>query len=134
MSSDASPGPEVDAAEDLFRCITTPDWWVSEEGRPSSAAFKQPDFSTDVASLAGSPAYTLARFPPGCGLVSFNYGTARGIGFLARVEPDPDHPDNHAHANVYNNLPSGAGRKKMAQKLVEAIMAARGILVQPSFA
>ena len=39
--SDASPGPEVDSTDNLFRCITTPDWWVSEEGRPSSAAFKQ---------------------------------------------------------------------------------------------
>lgn len=134
MSGEASPGPEVDEAENLFRCITTPDWWVADEGRPSSAAFKQPDFSTDMKSVAVTPDYTLARFPSGCGLVSFNYGTAKGIAFIAREEPDPDHPDNLAHANVYNNLPTGNGRKKMAQRLVDAIVAAGGVLVVPNFA
>src|SRR5947208_558420 len=99
MSSPASPTAEVDPREDLYRCITTPDWWVEEENRPSSAAFKQPDFSTDVASLAGSPDYTLSRFAQGCGLVSFNYGEAKAIGFIARVEADPNFPENKAHAN-----------------------------------
>lgn len=87
--SDASPGPEVDPTENLFRCITTNDWWVAEEGRPSSAAFKQPDFSTDMESIAKTPEYTLRRFPAGCGLVAFNYGTAKAIGFVARQEGDP---------------------------------------------
>ena len=44
-------GPLVDASEDLFRCITTRDWWVSEAGRPSSAAFDEPKFSVNIASL-----------------------------------------------------------------------------------
>jgi len=131
--SDASPGLEVDQVDDLFRCITTPDWWVAEEGRPSSAAFKQPNFSADMASVAKTPEHTLQRFPGGCGLVSFNYGSAKGIGFIARREPDPEHPENLAHANVYNLVTSGNGRKKMAQKLVEAVVASGGILVRPSF-
>lgn len=59
MSDTATPRSEVDSKEDLYRCITTPDWWVAEEKRPSSAAFKQPVFSTDVASLAGSIDHTL---------------------------------------------------------------------------
>jgi hypothetical protein len=134
MSNGELPGPEVDPKEDLYRCITTPDWWVSEASRPSSAAFKQPDFSTDMASIARSPEYTLRRFPPGCGLVSFNYAEAKKIGFVARIEPDPDYPDNHAHANVYNSATSGNARKKMAQKLVETIMKNGGVLVPPSFA
>ena len=54
--------------------------------------------------------------------------------FVARIEPDPDHPDNHAHANVYNSVTSGTGRKKMAQRLVQAIVDAAGVLVPPSFA
>lgn len=118
MSGSSSPGPEVDETEDLYRCITTPAWWVAAEQRPSSAAFKQADFSTDVASLAGSPAYTLKRFPVGCGLVSFNYGDAKAIGFIARLEPDPDYPDNQAHANVYN-ASNPSKRKMMAQKLAQ---------------
>jgi hypothetical protein len=111
-----SPGPKVDDTEDLYRGITTPDWWVADEGRPSSAAFKHPDFSVDIASLAGSPAHTLGHLPPGSGVVAFNCGIAHGIGFEVRQEPDPDHPDNHAHANVYNPA-SPNQRKKMAQRL-----------------
>jgi hypothetical protein len=110
-------GPPVDAAEDLFRGITTEDWWVAEEGRPSSAAFRHPDFSTDVVSLAGTPAFTLGHLPPGSGLVRFNCGAARAIGFDARLEADPENPGNHAHANVYS-LHSTSQRKKAAQKLV----------------
>jgi hypothetical protein len=132
--SDASPGPGVDPADNLFRCITTNDWWVPEQGRPSSAAFKQPDFSIDMESVARTPEYTLRRFPAGCGLVSINYGTAKAIGFVARKEVDPEFPDNLAHANVYNSVTSGNVRKKMAQRLVDAIIAAGGILVRPSFA
>ena len=118
MSTASSPGQEVDTKEDLYRCLTTMDWWVAEEGTPSSAAFKQPEFSTDVVSLAGSPEYTLSRFPAGCGLILFNYGDAKGLGFAARLELDPEFPENKAHANVYNpNVPSK--RKTMAQKLAQ---------------
>jgi hypothetical protein len=55
-----------------------------------------------MASIAGSPQYTLDRFPRGSGLVSFNYGGAKVIGFIARIEADPEYPENKAHANVYN--------------------------------
>jgi len=109
-------GPQVDAAEDLFRGITTEAWWVVEKGRPSSAAFRHPDFSTDVVSMAQTPAFTLAHLPPGSGLVQFNCGAARAIDFDARLEPDPENPENHAHANVYS-LHSTSQRKKAAQRL-----------------
>lgn len=120
MSSAASPGPEVDISDYLNRCLTTPDWWVGEENRPSSAAFKQPDFSTDMASIAKTAEYTLSRFPAGYGLVSFGYGAAKTIGFFARQEVDLAFPDNRAHANVYNPHQSSSKRKTMAQKLAQS--------------
>lgn len=134
MSESAAPGPEVNVNEDLYRCITTPAWWVAEENRPSSAAFKQPDFSTDIVSIAGTPDYTLSRFPSGCGLVLFNYGNTKTIGFIARQELDPAHPENLAHANVYNGTSSGNKRKTMAQKLVDKIVEKNTIVVVPHFA
>jgi hypothetical protein len=133
MSPPATPGPEVAVTEDLYRCITTPDWWVPEKNRPSSAALKQPDFSTDRVSIAKTPDYTLRRFPPGCGLIQFNYGDAKEIGFIAREEIDPQHPDNLAHANVYNNVQSGNKRKTMAQKLIEKLLEKDGVVVAPTF-
>src|SRR3989442_8476723 len=110
-------GPPVPPEEDLYRGITTPDWWVAEEKRPSSAAFRFPSFSVDVASLAVSPQFTLAHLPAGSGLVSFNCGQARTLGFDGHLEPDPNHVENQAHANVYS-LHSASQRKKMAQRLV----------------
>jgi hypothetical protein len=128
MSSAATPGPEVETADDLYRALTTMDWWVVEENRPSSAAFKQPDFSTVVASLIASWQETLSRFDDGCGVVSFNYGVAKGIGFLARIEPDPENSGNKAHANVYN--PNAANKRKtMAQKLAQKCL----VLQAPTF-
>jgi hypothetical protein len=120
MSTDpaAGPrGPQVAAVEDLYRGITTPAWWVAEEGRPSSAAFRHPDFSTDIVSLAGSPAYTKSHLPAGSGIVQFNCGAARALDFDAREEADPENADNHAHANVYS-LHNTNQRKKAAQRLV----------------
>ena len=86
----SSPGVKVDDKEELYRGITTEAWWVAEEHRPSSAAFKHSEFSVDIASLAESPAHTLGHLPAGSGVVSFNASVAHGIGFEARQEPDPD--------------------------------------------
>ena len=112
-----APGPEVAATEELYRGIPTSAWWVAEENRVSSAAFRHPDFSVDVVALAGSPAYTLAHLPQGSGLVQFNCGAARDIGASALLEPDPEQPENKAHANVYTS-PVTSKRKTIAQKLV----------------
>jgi hypothetical protein len=122
MSDQPSPpqqGPLVADNEDLYRGITSNDWWIPEENRPSSAAFRFPDFSTDVVSLAGSPEYTLAHLPAGSGIAQFNAGGARTLGFNARLEPDPEQTENPAHANVYCSL-AGNQRKKAAQKLAQA--------------
>src|SRR5688572_4146290 len=100
MSLASTPGPDVAAHEDLYRGLTTPAWWVAQERRPSSAAFRHPSFSVDVASLAGTPEHTLAHLTAGSGVVVFNCGAARQLGFITRLEADPLHPDNKAHANV----------------------------------
>ena len=89
-----------------------------QKRRPSSAAFAFPDFSTDVVSLAGSPDHTLAHLPAGSGVAQFNAAAGRSLGFDARLEPDPESPTNHAHANVYCSLAKNQ-RKKAAQKLAQ---------------
>jgi hypothetical protein len=122
-------GPPVADSEDLFRGITTPDWWVAAERRASSAAFSNPEFSADIVSLAQSPQFTLAHLPdPRSGVVQFNVGTARGLHFDTRKEPDPDNPDNHAHANVY-----GAAGRKQRKKAALSLALLCKVAVVPSF-
>lgn len=114
--SEPARGPQVPASETLSRAITSRDWWVAAENRVSSAAFAFPVFSVDIASLA-NPEQTLSRFKAGCGLVQFNSGAARQLGFDARQEIDSQFPENAAHANVYCDLPRNE-RKRRAQQLV----------------
>ena len=115
-------GPQVGDDEELYRCIAHPHWWDDQEQRITSAAFKYPCFSVDIASLAGSPDATLSRFRAGTGLVVFPCRTAKELGCEVRREPDPNHPENPAHAHVY--LPAER-RKNVARKLVEACTVVR---------
>lgn len=115
-------GPEVPPHEELYRLITTPDWWVADEQRPSSAAFKEPKFSVNVASLT-TIAETVAQLHqllgrPAGGVVAFNCGRARQLGFDARHEADEQFPQNAAHAHVYYSGNS-TRRKKDARRLAE---------------
>ena len=132
MNPDGSPttdgpyGPPVGDDQVLYRCIAHPHWWDDQEQRITSVAFKFPCFSVDVASLAGSPEATLARFRPGTGLVVFPCRTAKELGCDVRLEPDPNHPQNPAHAHVY--VPAER-RKAVARKLV----AASTVVRLPSF-
>lgn len=119
-------GPPVGDEEELYRCVAYPNWWNEEEQRITSAAFKFPCFSVDVASLAGSPEATLSRFRAGTGLVVFSCRMAREFGCDVRLEPDTNWPENLAHAHVY--MPT-AKRKTVARKLVEACTVVR----EPSF-
>lgn len=114
--SEPARGPQAPASETLSRAITSRDWWVAAENRVSSAAFAFPVFSVDLASLA-TPEQTLSRFNAGCGLVQFNAGAARQLGFDARHEIDAQFPENSAHANVYCDLAKNE-RKRRAQQLV----------------
>src|SRR4051794_30170427 len=123
MSSDESStpdgphGPPVADDEELYRCIMYPNWWVEEEQRISSAAFKFPRFSVDIASIAGSPEVTLSRFLPGTGMVVLACRVAKELGCDVRYELDEQYPDNKAHAHVY--IPTEK-RKTIARKLVDA--------------
>jgi hypothetical protein len=119
-------GPQVNDDEELYRCIAYPHWWDEQERRITSAAFKFPCFSVDVVALAGSPDTTLSRFRKGTGLVVFSCRTAKELGCEVRLEPDPNYPQNQAHAHVY--MPSEK-RKTVARKLVEASTVVR----EPSF-
>jgi hypothetical protein len=125
-ASNGPHGPPVRDEEELFRCIAYPNWWNEEEHRITSAAFKFPCFSVDVASLAGSPEATLSRFRPGTGLVTFPCRLARELGCDVRLESDPTSPENQAHAHVY--VPTEK-RKTIARKLVDASI----VLRRPSF-
>lgn len=108
-------GPQVSADEALFRGIVRPEWWDPEDGHLSSGIFGFPKFSAYIESMTDEDTL-LRRFPEGSGLVEFNCGTARKLGFDARQEPE--HGDE-AHANIYCELSSNK-RKKHARKLVEA--------------
>ncbi len=77
---------------------------------------------------ARSPEFTLAHLPCGSGIVQFNAGIARSLGFDARLEPDPEKPENHAHANVYCLLGRNQ-RKKAAQRLAQHC----DVVVRPTF-
>lgn len=120
-------GPRVPDGDNLYRAITIPEWWKAEAGTPSSAAFKDPFFSADIASKT-SPAKTLKHRRKGSGLVSFNCGEAREIGFDSREELDPEFPENLAHATVYNDS-FLSERKRRAKKLALAC----SLVVPPSF-
>lgn len=125
-------GRQVIAEEELYRLITTPDWWVAAQQRPSSAAFDAPKFSVNVASLTTLEETTrqlqedLAK--PDGGIVSFRCGRARELGFDARLERDEAYPDNEAHAHVYYDG-SKSSRKKNARRLAQECQC----VLEPSF-
>ena len=108
-------GPLVPDAEDVYRVINVPDWWVSKEHRPSSAAFQSDYFSVNVVSRS-TVQHCFFYVPEARGLVQFNVGQARAIGCPTHDEMDPDFPDNVAHAHVYVDEVNSQ-RKKKAQKL-----------------
>src|SRR5262245_33878882 len=99
-------GPRLADHESLYRAVTVPTWWDPQTKRASSAAFKWPVFSVDVASrLNHDPLEMLHRFATGTGVVEFMSGEARLLGCDPRDEPDPQEPNNKAHAHVY--MPAG---------------------------
>lgn len=125
-------GPQVDADEALYRLITTPDWWVAEQKRPSSAAFDEPKFSVNVASLSTveetrQQLHDNLKRPEG-GIVSFQCGRARELGFDARLERDEAFPNNKAHAHVYYDGTRNS-RKKNARRLAQECQ----LILEPSF-
>jgi hypothetical protein len=132
---DADPyGPEVDRKEDLYRAIITSTWWIDGRDQPlSSAAFSWPTFSVNIESLmtfdeAVRHLRAVLKCPKG-GLALFNCGRARDLGFDPRKEPDPNHPENQAHANVYSDG-ADSKRKTRAKKLAQDWCR---VVLKPSF-
>jgi len=125
MSDAGLRGPQVDPSEDLYRAVTVVEWWDRSVDPPRvrSFAFKvDTPFSVNIASIIGLEGARrhmreVLRSPWG-GIVVFNCGKARSVGFDARQEADPDWPDNTAHANVYFDG-SGSSRKRAARRLAE---------------
>lgn len=112
----ADRGPPVPDDDTLHRVITPTAaavWFPN--GVLSSAAFSFPVFSVDIARLS-SAEQTLSRWPAGSGIVAFDCGQARQLGFDARHEPEHG---NDAHANVYNDFPANE-RKRRARQLAAA--------------
>jgi hypothetical protein len=120
MADQPSRGPEVPGHEDLLRTIVRPEWWDPDEQHLSSGIFGFPKFSAYIASMTSEDA-VLGRFPAGCGMVQFNCGTARDLGFDARHEPEQG---EQSHANIYCGH-TGNKRKKQARALVEAATVTR---------
>lgn len=108
-------GPPVADGETLLRAVTpgAARTWIVD-GRPTSAAFSFPAFSSDVLSRTTVPDF-LARWPAGSQAVAYSAGVARGLGFDARHEPEHG---NDAHTNVYCDLPANE-RKRRARRLAE---------------
>ncbi len=130
MSNAGERGPQVNPTEDLYRLITTSDWWVADEKRPSSAAFDAPKFSVNIASLTtkeetARQLHDDLNRPKG-GIVAFNCGQAREHGFDPRQELDDRFPENHAH--VYYEG-SKSSRKKNARHLVQLCR----LILEPTF-
>jgi len=132
MSDADARGPQVDAADDLYRMITTPDWWVVNAKRPSSAAFDEPKFSVNIASLTTVEETTRQLWEdlnkPDGGIIAFNCQRARERGFDARKEPDERFPKNVAHAHVYYDG-SKSSRKKNARRLAQQCR----LILEPTF-
>lgn len=111
----SAQGPPVADGETLLRAVTpgAAKTWIVD-GRPTSAAFSHPKFSSDVFSLTNLAEF-LARWPAGSQAVAYPAGAARRLGFDARHEPEHG---NAAHANVYCDRPPSQ-RKKHARRLAE---------------
>jgi hypothetical protein len=111
--ADATRGPAVPDDDTLWRVIVPAAAAVRfPNGVLSSAAFSFPVFSADIARLTTED-QALARWPTGSGIVAFDCGAARQVGFDARHEPEHG---NAAHANVYSDF-SNSERKRRARQL-----------------
>lgn len=133
MDGEQAMGPQVAPSETLYRFVTVPSFWVARESRPSSSLFDDPPrVSVNVASLTTIEKcrrqLTVDLDCPDGGMVSFNCGDARSLGFDARHEPEQG---NDAHGHLYcDHAASPKQRKKNAQRLARCC----AVEIQPQFA
>jgi hypothetical protein len=109
--------PKVDAATDLYRAITHPDWWDSENKRVNMAAFDDSLVSAYITSQT-TVETVLAKFGPGTGIVRFNAGMARAHEYDPVHEFDPEKGEDESHVHVYRAC-SSSKRKTRAQELAD---------------
>jgi hypothetical protein len=134
MSDAGARGPEVAPAENLYRAIHDQRWWIADRAQPlSSAAFSWPVFSVNIATLmsleeAVRHLREVLKSEKG-GIVAFNCGDAKGLGFDPRKEADQNYPQNKAHANVYSDG-NDSKRKTRAKKLAASYC---HVMLEPSF-
>jgi hypothetical protein len=132
MGDADSRGPQVPPEETLHQFVTVPSFWVAKENRPSSSLFDNPPrVSVNVASLTTidecKQQLRKGLGKPNGGMVSYNCGQARELGFDARHEPEHG---NQAHAHLYSDLGvSNKRRKKNAVRLARLC----SIVIQPQF-
>lgn len=122
----------VSADETLYRFVTVPSFWVTKQNRPSSSLFDDPPrVSVNVASMTTVQQCERQLREDLCsaegGMVSFNCGEARQLGFDARHEPELD---NKAHGHLYcDDSLSSKQRKKKAQRLARSC----DVVIPPQF-
>lgn len=115
-------GPALADAEDVYRAILYPMWWVADGQRSLTAAFDMDCFSVDIA-LRSTPVETANRFRDVSKIVQFDCGRAREFSFDGRDEPDEAHPDNWAHAHMYFLIDATSAknaRKTHIRRFIEA--------------
>jgi len=123
---------QVHADETLYRFVTVSSFWVTKQNRPSSSLFDDPPrVSINVASMT-----TVQQCERQLredldsadgGMVSFNCGEARRLGFDARHEPERD---NKAHGHLYcDGTLSSNQRKRNAQRLARSCV----VVILPQF-
>lgn len=132
MAQGRGTGQEVSPTETLYRFVTAASFWVAAENRPSSSLFDSPPrVSVNVASLTTmdrcrQQLIEVLHAPDG-GMVSFNCGSARQLGFDARHEHEAG---NRAHAHLYcDEQMSAKQRKRNAQRLARLCV----VEIQPQF-
>jgi hypothetical protein len=109
--------PKVDGETELYRAITNPDWWDSENHCVTLDAFHDRLVSAYITSRT-SPETILATKWPGTGIVKFKAETARQLEYEVLHEFDPAIGEDESHVHLYRQCGSKQ-RKKRAQALAE---------------
>lgn len=121
------PNSEIEDEETLYRAIH-PSFWKEEEGRPTSALFKDSkgvsvdrDGEREEKEIASSILSTRDEF----GLAKLNAGEARNLGTY--LKPDSQ-PDNKYHALILSSETKAKLSNSVARKLSTLVK----IIIVPS--
>jgi len=115
----SDPDGQLGDTETLLRYI--PEVGMTDDGKPMSGMFKEPEFSVDRASLKPLPQFREEHSE--AYVIEFSAADARQIGYKVQADPilnDPDLPDNRAHAKVTNEH-GPTERLRMAKRLRDLV-------------